>query len=381
MTELRIGMIGTGFMGEAHSRGYKAVESVFSPDRTPVLQALCGRDEQKLRRVASRYGWKNIETDWHALVSRDDVDLIDISVPNDMHKDIVLEASSNGKDILCEKPLARNTVEAQDMLYAARANGVRHMVAFCNRRIPAVAFARQLIDQGVLGRVFHWRATWRADWAVDASQPLTWRFNRQRAGSGALGDIASHLIDLARYLVGDIDAVMGMTKTFIQSRPLAGDMGKKGTVNVDDAALFLARFKNGAIGTFEASRFCSGEREHFGFEINGEEGSIRFDYSDINKLFVWQRMSSSKLEGFKEITMDSRDHPYFPWDWGGGHGKTSYSDLFVNQAYALIQGTAKGEQLTPSFEDGLLCQAVTDCVLRSSEENGRWVLLDEVLRK
>lgn len=379
MKSIRIGMIGTGFMGEAHSRGYKCAADRFDLHIQPALQAICGRNKENLLRVARKYGWKNSETDWHKLITREDVDLVDICVPNKMHKEVAIAAANAGKSVFCEKPLARNVSEAKEMLAAVQSSGVKHLVAFCNRKIPAIALAKELLDQSTLGTIFHWRATWRADWAVNPAQPRTWRFNQNEAGSGALGDIGSHLVDLARFLVGEIDSVMGMTATFVNSRPLPDNIEVLAPVDVDDAALFLVRFKNGAIGSFEASRFCTGEREHFSFEINGKKGSIKFDYNHLNKLYLWKRSSDPKLEGFQEITMDCVDHPYFPWNWGGGHGKTSYSDLFVNQAYTLLEGLASGEDLAPDFEDGLRCQAVLEAVLRSAEDKGRWVEIEELL--
>ena len=377
--DLRVGMIGCGFMGEAHSRGYRNVASTFDVALRPVLKAVCGRREVVARSIAERYGWERVEMDWRDVVTAQDVDLVDIVVPNNLHRDIVLAAAANGKQIFCEKPLANTTREAREMLEAVRSHGVKHMVAFCNRRIPAIEFARQLITEGVLGRIFHWRAVWRADWAMDSATPLTWRFQRRYAGSGALGDIGSHLVDLARFLIGDIVSVTGITSTFVTSREVPGETGRVARVDVDDAALFLARFRNGAVGTFEASRFCAGEKERFSFEINGEKASIRFDYDDVNKIQMWERMAHPTREGFRDITMDSKEHPEFPWEWGGGHGKTSYGDLFTYQARALIAGLASCSNPVPDFEDGLRCQATLDAVLMSVQRGGCWVDVDEVV--
>lgn len=381
MREVRIGLIGYKFMGKAHTQGFKDLPIFYETGITPLMKVICGRHKEAVKHAAQQYGWDEYETDWRKVVSRKDIDLIDIITPNDTHKEIVVAAAEAGKDIICEKPLARNLAEAQEMLRAVEKAGVKHMVAFCNRCVPAIALARELIKEGKLGRIYHWRGSWIADWCIDPKSPLVWRLQRDIAGSGALGDIGSHMVDLARYLVGEIDSVIGITETFIKERSLLDDPDRIGKVDVDDACLFLARFESGALGSFEVTRVATGNKERYGFEINGSKGSLRFNYNHMDELYYFSRQDQPKEQGFRTIFLGGdKDHPYVgtKWGWGGGHGESGYGDLFTFQAYELMKAIANDTMPSPNFQDGVRCQAVLEAVGKSVEE-GHWIKIKELM--
>ncbi|MFH2002797.1 MAG: Gfo/Idh/MocA family oxidoreductase, partial [Planctomycetota bacterium] len=329
MKEIRIGMIGYAFMGKAHSNAYRQVRHFMGSKVRPVMKVICGLYKDAAEEAKNRLGWEESTTSWQEVVERDDIDLIDISSPGYTHFPIAVAAARAGKHILCEKPLANTLKEARAMRDAAKKAKVRTMVGFNYRRVPAVALAKELISQNKLGRIFHFRGTYLQDWIIDPSFPLVWRLQKPLAGSGAHGDLNAHITDLAQHLVGDIDEVAGLDTTFIKDRPLAsgeaagglkGKGGKKrGKVTVDDATLFLAKFKNGAVGTFEATRFAQGRKNYNRFEINGERGSLAFNFERMNELEFFDATQPRKLQGWSTILATEEIHPYIKAWWPPGH--------------------------------------------------------------
>lgn len=383
--KVRIGMIGYKMMGKAHSHAYRDIPFYFDTEVVPVLQAISGRDEQGVRRAAEKMGWASVEMDWHHLVESDDIDVIDIVSPNNTHADIAIAAAKAGKHIICEKPLALSVEQAQHMLDAVNKAGVVHMVCHNYRFAPAVQYAKQLIQQGKLGRIYHVRATFLQDWLMDPGYPLVWRLRKDVSGSGTLGDLGSHIIDLARFLVGEFSEVVGMMETFIKERPL-GDMdihlqgkvesSEKGEVTVDDAASFLARFENGALGVFEVSRFSRGNRAGNRFEINGEKGSVRWDMENMNNLHVYLEEDDPGLKGFRTVNCTEVEHPYGRVYWPAGH-IIGYEHTFINLLAELMRGISKGISPNPNFEDGVRNQMVLEAVERSVR-TGKWVNISDV---
>jgi len=343
---LNVGLIGYKFMGKAHSNAYRQVARFFPElDTVPVLKAICGRDEAGVRDAAQTLGWESYETDWKKLISRDDIDIIDVATPSNLHSEMVIAAARAGKHILCEKPAANHASDAKDMLDAAEQAGVKHGIFFNYRKVPAIALAKQLIDQGVLGKVYHWRATYLQDWIVNPDFPLVWRLRKETAGSGSHGDLAAHLIDTARYLVGEIAEVSGILETFIKERPelaesdarLGGkaDLTRKGPVTVDDASVFLARFANGAIGTFEATRFALGRKNYNRFEINGSKGSIVFNMESMNDLEIYTEDTADGTYGFRTVNVTSGADPYSGHYWPTAH-IIGYEHTFINLIYDAL---------------------------------------------
>jgi len=374
--KVNVALIGYKFMGKAHSHAYKDVSMFFRLNVIPVMKIICGRNERALKEAWQIYGWEEYDTSWERVVERDDVDLIDICTPNSTHKDIVLKAAAAGKMILCEKPLATSLKEAQLMLEAVERMKVKHMIVFNYRKIPAIAFAKRLIEDGFIGDIHHFRGVFLQDWIVDPDFPLVWRLQGQEAGSGANGDLNAHVIDIARYLVGDFEKVIGINETFIKERPLVKDTGelstgltavgegKMGEVTVDDATLFLARFKNGALGTFEATRFATGNRCGMRFEINGSKGSIRFKFDDMNFLEIFSREDPEFAQGFKKITITESCHPYMANWWPPGHG-IGYEHTFIHIIYDFMKAIEEDTLPSPNFYDGVECQRVLEAVERS----------------
>jgi predicted dehydrogenase len=340
-----------------------------------VMAVACGRDLKGARELADRFGWKAASDDWKTVVRRRDIGLVDVAASGYMHKPMVLEAAKAGKAILCEKPLANSLKEAREMLAAVKKAGVPAMTGFNYRFVPAVALAKRFLDQGKLGKIFHWRAVYLQDWIVDPKFPLVWRLQKNLTGSGALADIGAHSIDLARYLVGEIEEVTGMTRTFIKERPFPGRQGK-GKVTVDDAVAFLARFKNGVFGTFEASRFATGRKNYNRFEINGEKGSLVFNLEEMNKLEFFDATQKSTEQGFKAISVTGAGHPYAGNWWPSGH-ILGYEHSFVHEIYELLNSLAKGRTPSPSFEDGVKCQEVLEAVERSAK-SGKWIKINSL---
>jgi predicted dehydrogenase len=378
--EIGVGLVGYKFMGRAHSNAYRQVAHFFDVDPVPRMAAICGRDEAGVREAAENLGWESYETDYRKLIARDDVELVDVVTPGNTHREIVLAALEAGKHVLCEKPLANNLAEAREMVTAARNAGTVNMVCFNYRRAPAVQLARKLVEEGRLGEIRHWRATYLQDFIMDPSFPLIWRLKKEVSGSGALGDIGAHIIDLAQFVVGPISEVTGMTQTFIKERPLeepseggglsASGGTETGEVTVDDAAAFLARFENGAIGTFEATRFAAGRRNQNSFEVNGSKGSVAFDLERMNELEVFFTEDEPDVQGFRTVNVTEPDHPYTGAWWPPGH-ILGYEHTFVHTIKDLMDGIKAGESPAPTFEDGYRCQAVLDAVERSAA-SGEW---------
>ena len=375
--ELGIGMVGYAFMGAAHSRAWATVAQAFDVPLRPRMAVLAGRDGAATRAAARRFGWRHAETDWHALIERDDVQLVDICTPGDTHAEIAIAALDAGKHVLCEKPLANTLAEAEAMAgAAARAarSGVRAMVGFNYRRVPAIALARRLIMDGRIGPLRHVRAAYLQDWLTDAAVPLTWRLQQERAGSGALGDIGAHAVDLAQYLSGEhLTGVSGLTTTFIAERPRAGGdaEGEVGPVTVDDAALFTGRLPSGAVAMFEATRVAAGRKNALSIELNGELGSLAFDLERLNELSFYDRTESATTAGFRRILVTEPDHPYLEAWWPPGH-VLGWEHTFVHQARDLLTDIASDDDPEPSFADGLQVQRVLDAVASSAARDSAW---------
>jgi predicted dehydrogenase len=368
MTKLNVAMIGYQFMGRAHSNAWRQVGRFFDLPLEPVLQVVCGRDSEGAAQAARKLGWNESSVSWQEVVARPDVDVIDICTPGDSHAEIAIAAAEAGKAVLCEKPLANRLEEAQSMLDAVRRAGVVHMLCHNYRRVPAVSLAKRLIAEGEIGELRHFRGVYLQDWIVDPEFPRVWRLQKSKAGSGALGDLASHSLDLARYLVGEIASVSSLLETFVKERPLEDGSGLA-PVDVDDAALTLLRFQNGAIGSVEASRFCPGRKNHNRFEINGSRGSLVFDLERLNELEVYQEDGPNS--GFRTILATDPEHPFVEAWWPPGH-LIGYEHSFTHTIRDLIVAVAGGEVPTPNFEDGVQNQRVLDAIERSSAL-ARWV--------
>jgi predicted dehydrogenase len=364
--EIGVGLVGYKFMGRAHSNAYRQVGRFFDLDLSPRMRAICGRDEAGVRAAAGSLGWEGYETDYRRLLERDDIGLVDVATPGNTHHEIAIAALEAGKHVLCEKPLANTLQEAREMLDAARKAGTVNMVCFNYRRAPAVQLAKKLVDDGRLGEIRHWRAAYLQDFILDPEMPLIWRFRKEVAGSGALGDIGAHIVDLAHFLLGPIAEVVGTTETFIRERPLEEPGSGRGEVTVDDAASFLARFENGATGTFEATRLAAGRKNHNSFEINGSRGSVAFDLERMNELQVYLEDDEPDAKGFRTVLVTEPEHPYMEGWWPPGH-IIGYEHTFVHTVKDLLDGISAGESPAPTFEDGYRCQAVLEAVERSVE--------------
>ncbi|MFP3986846.1 Gfo/Idh/MocA family oxidoreductase [Streptomyces sp. E11-3] len=372
---LGVGMVGYAFMGAAHSQGWRTVSRVFDLPRRPVLSAVCGRDATAVRAAADRLGWAAAETDWRALLARDDVQLVDICTPGESHAEIAVAALDAGKHVLCEKPLANTVEEAEAMAEAAQRAQVRGqvaMVGFNYRRVPAMTLARQMVAAGRIGAVRHVRVAYLQDWLVDPKAPLTWRLQRERAGSGALGDLGAHIVDLAQYVVGEpLVGVSAMTETFVRERPLAGGGLVRGSVTVDDAALFTGRLASGALASFEATRYAAGRKNALRLELNGEKGSLAFDLERLNELSFHDHTEPAASSGFRRILVTEPDHPYLEGWWPPGHA-LGYEHTFVHQARDLVHAIADGAAPAPTFADGLQVQRVLAAVEESAAKNSAY---------
>jgi predicted dehydrogenase len=369
--DIGVGMVGYAFMGRAHSLAWNTVGRVFDLPVRPRLAAICGRDKAAAEAAAGRLGWAAAETDWQALIARDDVQLVDIAAPGDLHAPIAIAALAAGKHVLCEKPLANTLAEAEAMRAAADdayPRGARAMVGFNYRRVPALALARRLIEQGRIGRLRHFRAVYLQDWLADADAPMTWRMRAERAGSGALGDLGAHVVDLARYLTGDeLTGVCALSETFVRERPLADGPGS-GTVTVDDAVLFTGRLASGALASFEVTRYATGRKNGLRLELNGSAGSLAFDLERLNELEFFDALADS---GFRRILVTEGSHPYLSGWWPPGH-TLGWEHTFTHQARDLLTAIADGAQPLPSFGDGLAVQRVLDAVARSAASGNSW---------
>jgi predicted dehydrogenase len=374
MPEVNVALIGYAFMGRAHSNAYRQVGPFLNPRLKPRLKVLCGRNARAVGEAARRLGWEETATDWREVVNRKDIHLVDVSTPGDSHAEIAIAAAHAGKAVLCEKPLANTLKDAKAMLAAVQKAGVVHMVCHNYRRVPAVRLARNLIEQGRLGEIRHFRATYLQDWIVDPAFPLVWRLRKERAGSGALGDLASHAVDLARFLVGEISEVTAALHTFIKERPLPENPKKRGRVSVDDAAAAVVRFAGGALGTIEASRMAPGRRNYNRFEVNGSLGTVVFDLERLNELQVFLRSDPGAVQGFHDVIVtDSAHHPYMKAWWPPGH-LIGYEHTFTHTIYDLLEAIADGKIPRPSFADGVANQAVLEAMERSARTR-RWVTL------
>ncbi|WP_367123594.1 Gfo/Idh/MocA family protein [Streptomyces phytohabitans] len=374
---LGVGMVGYAFMGAAHSQGWRTVGRVFDLPLAPVMSAVCGRDPAAVREAADRLGWAAAETDWRSLLARDDVQLVDICTPGSSHAEIAVAALEAGKHVLCEKPLANTVAEAEAMADAARRareRGQRAMVGFNYRRVPALALARRMVAEGRLGTLRHVRVHYLQDWLVDPAFPLAWRLQRDQAGSGALGDLGAHAIDLAQHLTGEyLTGVSAQTETFVTERPLPGGPdgaadGRLGTVTVDDAAVFNGRLGSGALASFEVSRVAAGRKNALTVELNGTLGSLSFDLERLNELHFHDETLDAAEAGFRRVLVTEDSHPYLEAWWPPGHG-LGYEHTFTHQARDLLHAIATGTDPSPSFEDGLRVQRVLAAVEESAAKN------------
>lgn len=370
---LRIGMVGYGFMGRTHSNAYRKVSHFFDTEHQPVLKAVCARDTEKVKAFADRWGYESIESDWRKMVERKDIDAIDICTPNNLHHDIAIAAAANGKMILCEKPLSMDAAEGEKMCEAVEKAKVINTVWYNYRRVPAVTFAKQLIDSGKLGRIFHYRANFLQDWTISADLPqggaALWRLDAAAAGSGVTGDLLAHCIDTAIWLNGSVKNVTAMTETFIKERKhnLTGKMEK---VEIDDACAFLCRFGNGSLGLFESTRYARGHKALYTFEINGEFASIKWDLHDLHRLQWFDHRDEGKMRGWRSIHVTDGDHPYMSHWWVPGL-QIGYEHSFVHHVADFLQGVDKGESVGPTFRDALETQRICDAVLKSAK-SGNW---------
>jgi predicted dehydrogenase len=386
MKKLNVAIIGAKFMGKAHSSSWSRVRRFFDTPIEPVLKVACGRPEEPLQEFADRWGWQSISTDWKETVNRPDVDIVDIAAPTFLHYDVAIEAAKAGKHVFCEKPLCLTHEQAVEMCTAAEKAGIVHYLNHNYRRCPAVSLAKQLIQEGRLGRLFHWRSAYLQSWIVDPEFPLTWHLRKETAGSGAHADLNSHLVDLARFLVGDITEVTAMTAQFIKERPLpdegssgafqAGQTAKvsaHGSVTVEDAAFMLARFENGTLGAFEATRFAPGRKNYNSFEIYGSKGSIAFNVERMNELNFFSVDDPAYAQGFRNILVTEPVHPYLNAWWPPGH-IIGYEHTFVNAMADFLNAISSGTGVEPNFADGVKEMAVLDAALESAQ-TGRTINL------
>jgi len=389
-----VGMVGYAFMGAAHSQAWRTAPHVFDLPADVDMTVVAGRDAAKVSAAAAHLGWRESTTDWRTLVGRDDVDLVDICTPGDTHTEIALAALAAGKHVLCEKPLANSVADARAMTEAATAHpGLVAMVGFTYRRVPAIQLARQLVAEGRIGQVRHVRAQYLQDWIADPQAPLSWRLDKQKAGSGALGDIGAHVVDLAQFITGEtVTGVSAVLETFVHERPVADEhtglagsssaSGRTGPVTVDDAAVFLGRMSGGGLASFEATRFAYGRKNAIRLELNGSAGSLAFDFEDMNVLHWFDARDPAVTAGFRRIVVTEPEHAYVAAWWPAGHG-LGYEHAFTHQAVDLVRGIVAGEHPRPTFADGLQVQLVLDAVERSAADESRWTTvptLEEALR-
>ena len=374
MKKLNIGVVGCGFMGRTHSNAFGKVTNFFDVPYRPVLKTICARNGDRARSFADRWGYESIETDWRKLVQSPDIDLIDIASPNDTHAEIAIAAAKAGKMVMCEKPLGRTPAESEAMVKAVENAGVANMVWYNYRRVPAVMLAKQLIDEGRLGRIFHYRTVFLQDWTISSDLPQggegLWRLDASVAGSGVTGDLLAHNIDTAMWLNGRIEEVTAMTETFIKTRK-HNLTGKDEPVRIDDASAFLARFQNGSLATFEATRYARGHKALYTLEINGENGSIIWDLHDLHRLQYFEYRDEGRLRGWRNIHVTDSDHPYMKQWWVPGL-QIGYEHTFIHQVANFLSGLGSGAAAAPSFREALLTDYVTDAVLQSAA-NRSWV--------
>jgi predicted dehydrogenase len=383
-SDINVGLVGYKFMGKAHSNAYMTVDKFFDCTARPVMKAVCGRDQAAVSEFAERWGWESYETSWEKLVSRDDIDLVDIGTPGSTHAEIAIAAAKAGKHVFCEKPLAMNMAECRAMIDAVRTAGVKNMVNFNYRRVPAVSLAKRMIDNDAIGEIRHARFTYLQDWLVDPMFPMNWRMRKESAGSGAHGDLGAHAIDLAHYLVGDLASVVGQKKTFITERPAEGTSSGltatagEGTekVTVDDSSMWLAKFESGAFGSFEATRLAPGRKNFNRFEINGSKGTLVWCFEDMNWLEFYTTQDTESARGFRRILATESSHPYVGNWWPPGH-ILGYEHGFVHAVYDLLEDIAHDRPCVPGFRDGAKCVAVLEAVDKSIETSA-WADVERV---
>ena len=370
---LNVGLIGYRFMGRAHSNAWRQVSHFFDLPVELQLNKICGRDRNAVARAAKKLGWKTWATDWREIVKDPAIDIVDICTPNDSHCQIAIVAAKNGKSILCEKPLARTVEEAKRMVAAVKKARVANMICYNYRRVPAIALAKQMIDGGEIGKIFHFRARYSQDWIVDPDFPLVWRLQSKSAGSGALGDLLSHTVDLGRYLVGEFKEVTAATETFVKQRRLIGGglRARRGKVMVDDAVSMIGRFRNGALASLEATRFAPGRKNSLTFEINGSGGSLFFDLEEMNRLKFYSRRDREGRAGFREILTTEQSHPYIKSWWPPGH-IIGWEHTFVHVMADFVKAIVGRRTVEPSFGDGLRTQQVLGAVEKSAK-SGRTI--------
>ena len=390
MRTMNVAMLGTNFMGKAHSNAWSQVSRFFAPTIRPVLKVACGQDVERTRAFAGNWGWQEAASDWRAVIARPDIDIVDIGLPTHLHHEVALAAARAGKHIFCEKPLARSAAEGEEMLAAVRTAGVVHYLNHNYRRLPAVQLAKQLIDQGRLGRIFHWRGAYQQDWIIDPEFPLTWHLRQELAGAGPHADLNSHSVDLAHFLVGEIRSVSCLTAHFITERPLpgagsatfsAGAVGSaRGPVTVEDASLMQVEFTNGALGSFEATRFANGRKNHHTFEINGSLGSLAFNLERLNELQFHDSTLPANEQGFRTILVTEASHPYIAQWWPPGH-TIGYEHTFVHAVADFLAALDGKPGLAPDFSDGVRVARVLDAGLRSATEGRRMQLPSTIARE
>jgi predicted dehydrogenase len=375
MKALRVGMIGYGFMGRTHSNAFRQVNKFFERQHQPVLAAVCGRTETKVRTFADNWGWESVETDWRRMVERKDIDLIDIATPNSSHHEIALAAASTGKMVLCEKPLAMNSRQALEMTQAVEGAGIANMVWFNYRRVPAIALAKQVVEEGRIGRPFHYRAQYLQDWTISADLPLggatLWRLDADEAGAGVTGDLVSHSVDSAMWINCAITEVCAMTEIFVKERPVQNAPETRKAVTIDDACQFMCRFENGSLGLFESTRYARGRKNYNTLELNGEKASLYFDLEDPHRLQYYDHADPDHLHGWRNIHVTGFEHPYHKNWWVPGT-TIGYEHTFTNALADFLAGLESGIPAAPTFRDAYHTQRVLDAVLASAKER-RWV--------
>ena len=373
---INVGLVGYKFMGKAHSNAFSKIGMFFDNSCNVNMKAICGRDEDWVKQSAEKFGWEGYETSWQKLITRSDIDMIDITAPSNAHKEIAIAAANEGKHVFCEKPLALTLADSREIYEAAEKNKIKHQIGFNYRFAPAVLLAKSLIDSGKIGKIFHVRANFLQDWIIDPDFPLVWRLDKKVCGSGSLGDLGAHFIDLARFLVGEFDTVMGMSKTFVKSRPISERMiglsGKaasdapRADVEVDDGTVFISEFKNGALGVFEATRFAQGHKNDLSIEINGELGSLKFIFERMNELHYYNAADEAGVQGFRLIQASESIHPYMHAWWPVGH-VIGYEHTFIHELYEFTESIANDKPASPDFTDGIKCSQIIEAVELSCE--------------
>lgn len=367
---IRVALFGTKFMGKAHSQAYRNVNMYFDDAPTVEMKVIVGRNPEETEAARKAFGWEEAATDWKAVMARPDIDVVDISTPGHLHYEMALEAAKQGKQIICEKPLANTLSESQQMLEAVENAGVKNFLMHNYRRIPAVALAKRMIEDGRIGRIFHFRARYLQDWAMSDELPYLWRFDKKLAGSGALGDLGAHIIDLGRHLCGEISDIAAAMETFIPERDALDGSGKK-KVTVDDAAVMCVRFANGAMGTLEATRFATGRKNLNTFEINGSKGSLEFDLENLNNLHYFSTGDDADAQGFRTIICCDEPHPYGGRWWPDGH-IIGYEHTFTHSVYDFLKSLNSEGRVRPDFADGVQNQKVLDAAEKAAESR-QWV--------